>query len=69
MITPIIVKGGAEIPGIDGMGGPGVTEDGFFVYQYHEAQWSHRGSIEVVESVEEGVGRNFWVEARGAESI
>ena len=67
MITPIMVKGGAEIPGVDGMGGPGATEGGFFMYQYHGARERHRGSIEVVESVGEGMGGNFWVEERGAE--
>ena len=67
VVTPIVVKGGSEIPGVDGTGGLGVTEGGFFMYQYHRARGSHRGSIEVVESVEEGVGEIFWVEARGAE--
>ena len=52
---------------VEGVGGPGATESGFFVYQYHGAWGGHRGSIEVVESVEEGVGGKFWVEARGAE--
>ena len=67
VITPIMVKGGAKIPGVDGMGGPGATEGGFFMYQHYGSRGSHRGSIEVVESVEEGVGRKFCVEARGAE--
>ena len=58
---------GAEIPGVDSIGGPCATEGGFFMYQYHGSRGSHRGSIEVVESVEEGVGGMFWVEARGAE--
>ena len=26
VVTPIMVKGGAEIPGVDGVGGPGATE-------------------------------------------
>ena len=64
-----MVKGGAEIPGVDGTGGLGVTEGGFFLHQYHGAQMRYRSSIEVVESVEEGVGRQFWVEAIGAEYI
>ena len=67
MVIPIVVKGGAEIPGVDGVGGPGATESGFFMHQYHGARGRHRSSIEVVESVEEGVGGKFWVEARGAE--
>ena len=65
-----MVKGGAKIPGIDGVdsvGGPGVTEGRVFMYQYHGARGSHRVSIEVVYSVEEGAGRKFSVEARGAE--
>ena len=61
------MKGGAEILGVDGMDGPGATEGGFFMDQYHGAQGSHWGSIELVESVEEGVGGKFWVEGRGAE--
>ena len=39
----------------------------FFMHQYHGARWRHQSSIEVVESVEEGVGGKFGVEARGAE--
>ena len=67
VITPIMVKGTDEIPGVDGTCVPGATEGGFFIYQYHGAWGVHRGSIEVVEYVEEGVGGKFWVEARGAE--
>ena len=33
-----MVKGGAEVPGVDGVGGPGATEGGFFVHQYHGAR-------------------------------
>ena len=62
-----MVKGGAEVPDVYGMGVPGATEGGFFMDQYHGAQGSHWGSIELVESVEEGVGGKFWVEGRGAE--
>ena len=61
-----MVKGRAKIPGVDGVGVPGAMEGGFFMHHYNGAQGSHRGSIEVVESVEEGVGGRFWVEARGA---
>ena len=62
-----MVEVGSEIPGVDGVGVPGAMEGGVFVHHYNGAQGRHRGSIEVVESVEEGVGGNFWVEARGAE--
>ena len=62
-----MVKGGAEIPGVDGVDGPGDTEGGVLMHQYHGARGRYRSSIEVVESVEEGVGGKFWVEARGAE--
>ena len=62
-----MVKGGDEVPGVDGVGGPGATEGGFLMHQYHGARWRHQSSIEVVESIEEGVGGKFWVEARGAE--
>ena len=62
-----MVKGRSKIPGVDGMDGPGATEGGVFMHQYHGARGSHRGSIEVVESVEEGVGGRFWVEAKGAD--
>ena len=56
-----MVKVGADIPGVDGVGGQGATEGGFFMHQYHGARGRHRSRIEVVESVEEGVGRKFWV--------
>ena len=32
VVTPIMVKAGAEVPDVDGMGGPGATEGGFFVH-------------------------------------
>ena len=64
-----MVEGWAEIPGVDVVGGTVATEGGFFMHQYHGARGRHRSSIEVVESVEEGVGGKFWVEARGAEDI
>ena len=64
-----MVKGGAEVPDVDGMGGSCATEGGFFVHQYNGARWRHWSDIEVVESIEEGVGGNVWVKARGAEEI
>ena len=67
MVSPIVVKGGTKIPGIDGVGSPGSTEGGFFMHQYHGSRGIHQGGIEVVEYAEEGVGGNFWVEARGTE--
>ena len=29
MVTPIMVKGGAKVPGVDGVGGPFSLESGF----------------------------------------
>ena len=40
-----------------------------FMHQYHGARGRHWSGIEVVESIEEGVGGKFWVEARGVEEI
>ena len=54
-----MVNGGAEVPGVDGVGGPGAAEGGFFVHQYHGARGRHCSGIEVVESIEEGVGVKF----------
>ena len=62
-----MVKVRAKVPGVDGVGGSGATEGGFLVHHYHGSQGRHWSGIEVVESVEEGIGGNFWVEARGAE--
>ena len=47
-----MMKVGAKIPDVDGVGGPGATEGGFFMYQYHGARGSHRGGIEAVDSIE-----------------
>ena len=66
-VTPIVVKGGAEVPDVYSVGGPGATEGGSFMHQYHGFRGSHRGGIGFVDSVEEGVGGNFGVEARVAE--
>ena len=67
VVTPIMVEGGSKILGVDSAGGSGAMEGGFFMHQYHGAWGRHRSSIEVVEFIEDGVGRKFWFEARGAE--
>ena len=51
-----MVKGGAEVPGIDGVGGPCAPESGFFVHKYFGSWRRHRRCVEIVGSVEEGVG-------------
>ena len=51
-----MVKGGAEIPGVDGVGGPCAPERGFFVHKYFGSWRRHRRCVEIVGSVEEGVG-------------
>ena len=64
-----MVKGGAEVLGVDGVGGPCATEGGFSVHQFHGSRGRHWSGIEVVESIEEGLGEKFWVKAIGAEEI
>ena len=59
VVKPIMVKGGAEVPVVDGVGGPGSTEGGLFMHQCHGYQGRHCSGIEVVESIEEGVDRKF----------
>ena len=39
------------------------------MHHHHGARGCHWSGIEVVESIEDGVGGNFWVEAIGAEEI
>ena len=51
-----MVKGGAKVPGVDVMGGPCALESGFFVHKYFGSWRRHRRCIEIVGSVEEGVG-------------
>ena len=51
-----MVKGGAKVPGIDGVGDPCAPESGFFVHKYFGSWRRHRRCVEIVESVEEGVG-------------
>ena len=69
VLLPIMVKGGAKVPGVDGVGGPCAPDGGFFVHKYFVSRGRHCSGIEVVESIEEGVSGKFWVEARGAEEI
>ena len=69
MVTPIMVKGGAEVPGVDGVGGPCAPEGGFFVHKYFGSRGRYWSGVEIVESIEEDVGGKFWVEERGAEEI
>ena len=56
VVAPILVKGGAEVPGVDGVGGPCAPERGFFVHKYFGSWWCHWSGVEIVGSVEEGVG-------------
>ena len=51
------------------MGGPCAPEGEFFVHQYFRFRGRHCSGVEIVESIEEGMGGKFWVEARGAEEI
>ena len=67
VVTPIMVKGRAEVPGVAGVGGLCATEGKIFVHQYPGFWGRHWSGIEVVESIEEGVGEKFWVEARVVE--
>ena len=64
-----MVKGGSKVLGVDGVVSLCATEGGFYVHQYPGSRGCHWSGIEVVESIEEGVGGKFWVEARGAEEI
>ena len=54
-----MVKDGAEVPGVDSVGGPCAMEGGFFMHNYFGSWGRHWSGIEVVESIEEGVGRKF----------
>ena len=64
-----MVKGGAEVPEVDGVGGPCAPEGGVFVHKYFGSRGRHWSGVEIIESIEEGVDEKFWVEARGAEEI
>ena len=55
MVAPIIVKGRAEVPDVDSVGGPCAPEDGFFVYKYFGSWGRHWSGVEIVGYVEEGV--------------
>ena len=50
-----MVKGGAEVPGVDGMDGPCALEGGFFVHNYFGSWGRHWGGVEIVGSIEEGM--------------
>ena len=59
MVTPIMAKGGAKVPGVDDVAGPSAPDGGVFMHQYHGARRRHRSGIEVVDYVEEDVGEKF----------
>ena len=46
MVAPILVEGGAEVPGVDGVGNPCAPESGFFVYKYFGSWWRQRRYVE-----------------------
>ena len=51
-----MVKGKAKVTGVDGVGGPCAPESEFFVHKYFGSWRCHRNCVEIVGSVEEGVG-------------
>ena len=51
-----MMKGGAEVPGVDGVGRPCAPESGFFVHNYFGSWRRHWRCVEIVGSVEESVG-------------
>ena len=51
-----MVEDRAEVPGVDGMGGPCAPERGFFVHKYFGSWRRHWRGVEILGSVEEGVG-------------
>ena len=54
-----MVKVGAKVPGVDGVGGPCSPEGGFFVHGYFGYRGRHWSGVEIVDSIEEGVGGKF----------
>ena len=56
VVAPIMVKGGAEVPGVDGVGGPCAPEGGFFMHEYFGSWGRHWSGVEIVGPIEEGVG-------------
>ena len=48
-----MVKGGAKVPGVDGVGGTCAPEGGFFVHKYSGSRWRHWSGVEIVGSIEE----------------
>ena len=56
VVAPIMVEVGAKVPVVDGVGGPCAPERGFFAQKYFGSWQRHWRGIEIVGSVEEGVG-------------
>ena len=55
MLIPIMGKGGAEVPGVDGVGVPYAPERGFFVHNYFGSWGRHWSGVEILGSIEEGM--------------
>ena len=55
-ITDLYPLHRAEVPDFDGVGGPCASERGFFVNKNFGTWWRHWRGVEIVGSVEEGVG-------------
>ena len=51
-----MVKGGAKVPGVDGVGNPWAPEGGFFVHKFFGSWGRHWSGVEIIGSNEEGLG-------------
>ena len=56
IVAAAVVEGGAQVPGILAMGGPGSSVVNFFVGYHMHYWWSYGGCIEVKAAVEEFTG-------------
>ena len=68
-IALVMVEGWAKVPSICTMRGPSLGGGGFFVDNDADS-WGCEGcACEIEGTLELGIGREFGVEARGAEEI
>ena len=66
-VAAVVVHGGAQIPPMDGMWGPGSADCRFLMDEDLDARRRHRGTVKIEDTMYMGIGREVRVEATGAE--
>jgi hypothetical protein len=68
-IALVAVKGGADVPAVDAMSGPGGALMRLFMDDNVDTRWSNGGTIEIKVAVDLGPGGEIGIDARALHEV